>query len=77
MAHRKQTALILASAFAAGLSMTSSASANDYQTTCARWDETQSMRCFDCMERVWTGHGWQLVNTCQPRVTPDGFAWSW
>ncbi len=77
MTHKKQNALILAAAFVAGLGMALPASATDYQTTCARWDETQSIRCFDCMERVWTGHDWQLLNTCQPRATPDGLAWSW
>lgn len=38
-------------------------------------DEAQSMRCFDCMKRVWTGERWELKNTCRPDyygfVQPD------
>ncbi len=38
-------------------------------------DESQSMRCFDCMTRVWDGYAWRLVNTCAPRATQQPFAW--
>ncbi len=38
-------------------------------------DSSQSMRCFDCMRRVWTGHGWKLVNTCRPR-TFNGYGYA-
>lgn len=34
-------------------------------------DESQSMRCFDCMKRVWTGKRWKLKNTCKPRTFDD------
>lgn len=30
-------------------------------------DNSQSIRCFDCMVRVWTPHGWKLVNACERR----------
>lgn len=47
--------------------------ANALEDTCRRWtqDESQSMRCFDCMRRVWTGREWQIVNTCRPRYFND------
>lgn len=40
--------------------------------TC-RWggDESQSMRCFDCMKRVWSGQRWTLKNVCRPRAFND------
>ena len=28
-------------------------------------DNSQSMRCFDCMVRIWTPQGWKLVNACK------------
>ncbi len=34
-------------------------------------DNSQSIRCFDCMVRVWTPQGWRLVNACERR------AYSW
>ncbi len=43
-----------------------SPAAADRGQTCYGLDESNSIRCFDCMRRVWTGHRWQLVNTCQP-----------
>ncbi len=44
-----------------------------------RWggDNGQSIRCFDCMQREWTGYNWRLVNTCK---TPHFFffgAYDW
>ncbi len=73
MTYRKLNALILAWAFAAGIGVASPAWAHD--DTCNRWDETQSLRCFDCMKRVWTGYEWQLVNTCKPRPTFNRLVW--
>lgn len=34
---------------------------------CFRWDESDAMRCFDCMKIVWDGHGYHRINTCPPR----------
>lgn len=34
-------------------------------------DNGQSMRCFDCMKRIWTGHRWKLKNTCKPHRYDD------
>jgi hypothetical protein len=28
-------------------------------------DRSQSLLCFECMQRVWTGRNWRLVNTCK------------
>ncbi len=34
-------------------------------------DRSQSLLCFECMNRVWTGHSWRLANTCKPEpATP-------
>ncbi len=42
---------------------------------CIRYgSEKEGMRCFDCIRRVWTGHGWQLQNTCQPRAPYNFFS---
>ena len=42
-----------------------------------RWgnEESMSIRCFDCMRRVWTGYEWRLVNTCGPHYGPLFFGW--
>jgi hypothetical protein len=34
-------------------------------------DNSQSMRCFDCMVRIWTPQGWKLVNAC--KCCPDSW----
>jgi hypothetical protein len=31
-------------------------------------DESQSIRCFDCMKPVWNGQRWTLMNFCRQRV---------
>ncbi len=42
---------------------------------CIRWsEEKEGLRCFDCIQRVWTGNKWKLVNTCKPNAT-SGFTW--
>jgi hypothetical protein len=68
----KQTTLILAAAAACAGWLSFAISAPARADTC-RWggDESQSIRCFDCMRRVWTPYGWKLVNTCPPRYTND------
>jgi hypothetical protein len=53
-----------------GISFTTPASV--YAATCRYGgDESQSIRCFDCMKRVWTGKRWKLKNTCKPRTFND------
>ena len=40
----------------------------DAMDSCYRWrDTSESMRCFDCLEKVWTARGWQWANTCSSR----------
>ena len=41
--------------------------------TCARWDESDAMRCFDCMKLVSTPNGMRRVNTCPPRYFNGGW----
>lgn len=53
------------------------ASAHPDSTACTRWDESDSMRCFECMQRVWTGHDWTIVNTCPRRSTVPPYAWGY
>ncbi len=36
-------------------------------------DRSQSILCFECMNRVWTGHNWRLVNTCKPEYFTSPF----
>ncbi|MGA8172387.1 MAG: hypothetical protein WB816_16360 [Methylocystis sp.] len=33
--------------------------------SCTRYEETEKMKCFDCLEKEWTNSGWQWVNTCR------------
>ncbi len=70
MAQSRMTNLIAAVACLTTVSLSFPASA--IESAC-KWggDESQSMRCFDCMRRVWTGHEWKLVNTCRPRYFND------
>jgi hypothetical protein len=60
--------LTLAFACAAGFSLAVPAAAE----TC-RWggDESQSMRCFDCMKPVWNGQRWTLKDVCRPHGFND------
>lgn len=68
----KRTTAILIAAWACatvlGLAIPDAARAG----TCP-WggDESQSMRCFDCMRRVWTGERWALRNTCSSHYFND------
>ncbi len=42
---------------------------------CIRWSaEKEGWKCFECIQRVWTGTKWKLVNTCKPNAT-NGFTW--
>lgn len=70
MARRATVLLAAAAACVGGLSFAIPTPAR--ADTC-RWggDESQSIRCFDCMRRVWTPYGWKLVNTCVPRYYND------
>ena len=45
----------------ASLSTAAVAQADD---DCTRYDRSDRLRCFHCLNRVWTGTGWRLVNTC-------------
>jgi hypothetical protein len=43
-----------------------------YAATCRYGgDESQSIRCFDCMKRVWTGKRWKIKYTCKSRYLND------
>ncbi len=61
--------IIAALTLLSGVGMVSVALATPDSTACTRWDESDSMRCFECMQRVWTGHDWAIVNTCPRRST--------
>ena len=38
------------------------------EANCYRWFDTEeSMRCFDCLRKVWTGRDWQWANVCPRR----------
>ncbi len=36
-----------------------------HHDTCHHFDETNGAKCMHCIERVWIGHHWKLVNTCK------------
>lgn len=36
-----------------------------HRNSCHHFDETSGSKCMDCMERVWTGRHWKLVDTCK------------
>ena len=59
----------------AGVSTAAAAHADS--TACTRWDESDSMRCFNCEQRVWTGHDWTIVNVCPRRSTVPPYAWGY
>ena len=68
------TAVIAAVTLLATVGMGAVALAHPDSTACTRWDESESMRCFDCMQRVWTGHDWTIVNSCERRSTAPYYA---
>ncbi len=74
MANRATVLLAATAACVAGLSF---AIPSPVRAETCRWggDESQSMRCFDCMRRVWTPYGWKLVNTCRPPYVNDFDRW--
>ena len=38
------------------------------EANCYRWFDTEdSIRCFDCLRKVWTGGKWQWANVCPRR----------
>ncbi len=75
MTKSRFRAIVVIAASLTTLSFAPSAFA--FGETVCKWggDESESMRCFDCMHRVWDGYAWRLVNTCRPRYTPQPFAW--
>ena len=35
---------------------------------CSKWADTEdTMRCFDCLRKVWDGRAWVWANTCERR----------
>jgi hypothetical protein len=35
---------------------------------CSKWADTEdTMRCFDCLRKVWNGRDWVWANTCEKR----------
>jgi len=72
MATHAMKSMIAAVALSATASLSTAALAQD--ADCTRWDRTDSFRRFECLNRVWTGDGWRLVNTCPRRSTvPNGY----
>ncbi len=76
MTKAKIKTIIAATAWLGATALSLPAGATDDIDTCRKWggDESQSLRCFDCVRRVWTGYEWKLVNTCAPRYVND-FGW--
>lgn len=71
---------LAALSLAMALTCSVSAQANGYRAypryrgldNCVRWHDTaELMRCFHCLEKVWTASGWQWANTCPPRQFED------
>ncbi len=62
MTYKRHCAVMLGAAILIGLASPVSAE-DDY----CGWggDNGQSMECFGCMKREWTGQEWRLVNTCK------------
>jgi hypothetical protein len=67
MKHYARSAMV-AVACAAGVGASSAAYAHQ-DASCAQYDESDGMRCFDCLERVRTSHGWKYVDTCARKET--------
>jgi len=59
---------------AVGVSSAALAQADD---DCLWQDRSNSIRCFDCLNRVWTGSGWRLVNTCVRRGAAPSYGWGY
>jgi hypothetical protein len=39
--------------------------AGDYDANCSsKYQGGERMRCFDCVEKIWNGKGWQWVDRC-------------
>lgn len=68
----KQAKLFLVAALVSLTGLSFAVSTPAHAGTC-KWggDESDSIRCFDCMRRVWTGERWALVNTCRPHYFND------
>jgi hypothetical protein len=68
MAQRRHLLAVAAVLVGGGLFGWGSAARADGDAFC-KWggDNGQSMKCFDCIKREWTGHEWTLVNTCPPQ----------
>jgi hypothetical protein len=39
---------------------------------CLRWDESDALRCFDCMQKVWDGQTYHWHNNCSHRFFAPG-----
>jgi hypothetical protein len=71
-AMTKSRTTIVAAIFALFADLTCAIPGYAWTATCPYGgDESQSMRCFDCMKRVWTGKRWRLKNTCKPHIYDD------
>jgi hypothetical protein len=64
MTLNKIKAIFAAGTFLATVGLATSASAQP-NGTCYHYDESESMRCFNCLKEVQTRDGWRVVNTCQ------------
>ncbi|ARN81941.1 hypothetical protein MCBRY_002404 [Methylocystis bryophila] len=64
MSTRAMRTTIVAVTLVATACLSPAALATEADDDCAWQDFSNSMRCFDCMKRVWTGTGWRIVNTC-------------
>lgn len=62
--------------FLGGVSYAAAPNYAQAEGTCVRWDESDAMRCFDCMQIVSTPYGMRRINTCAPRVfRPGWYGW--
>ncbi len=63
----KRFAKIAVVAAVCATSMNPSSNAVAHESGSCNYDESESMRCFDCSERVQTSEGSHWVNACSTR----------
>jgi hypothetical protein len=42
-------------------------------SACLRWDDSEPMRCFNCMQKIWDGRTYHWHNTCPRRYFVPSF----
>lgn len=63
----KRFAKIVVVAVACATSMNANSTAVAHESGSCRYDESESIRCFDCSERVQTSDGAHWVDACSAR----------